>query len=582
MAENRINYRDRVRSIKYPSEGDIKYNLWDPRFPPFDPVILLKELSQPMCPKYYYLKNIKGRNPLPHVIYRAPEQEINDNTLFRNYYRLKNSFEIASIDVLKYIVWNEEGHRLVDLPINSIQWRNLFSVFLGPDNLDTIPFLVQLFGRLQEENVLRRYLAEKGNIFFNVQIFNPEILIPPSEDGTPYEIALRRTERHQNPYRFRWNGPFPGFSIINEINFNRNEFVSYLFYTHEFIRLNEEDDHFNEFENQMIIIPSLQKLWLERLALLTLNTEYLQNFNLEFANNSIFQTNLSGEIPPQLDFARFNLRLETLDRTYSENYLNDLNVNMNLRSAQSLIIYKILQGRRPNIILNSNFECLVPDNQRIFCGLSGNLGCNMRDYVRIPPAVVVENVLTFQKYLRDEITLKSSGFYALSLFINNFLELKRHIALWIGNITRKNNVLLYHNNPLFDDDIPREQKLNAAFWSPFLFPVDLEIKLIDEESGTIITDFIENPNKSQNINDIFNYFSQNKTLPIIIGELPIEEYLRNFRRQQSAIWRAANYRLSQDQNETIEEYELRVLSYRLNNNYKRAGEGIFGNRVRFI
>ncbi len=581
ITSERINYRDRTRSINYPNEADLRYNLWNPRFPPFDPVIALKDLSQPFCPKFIFLKNIKGRQPMPHVIFKIPGQEIDDRNVYRHYYRHKNAFDFGVVEILKYIVWNNEGSRLIDLPLETIQWRNLFTQFTDSDHRDAIHYLSRFFQRLQNEGTLGRYQDSRGDIFFNFQIFNPEIILPPSEDGMPYELALRRTERNPNPYRFRWNGLFPGYSIITEINIDRYEIVSYLFYTRDFIRLVPENENFTNFENQMFIIPSLHHLWLNRLALSSLAPEYLQNFVLNFANTEIFQSVLGEEVPSSQDFSRFNLRLETLDQTYTENYLNELRINLPLRTAQTLLMLKLLHGRRPNLILNTNFECLVPDSRGQFCGLSGNLGCRMRDYVQIPPAVVVENVLSFQKYIRDEITLNSSGFYYLFKFIDNLLELKNHIGIWVGQIERRDNMLFFQNR-IFDDDIPREQKLYIAFWSPFLFLVDLEVRLIDEDDGTIITNFLESPIRRQNLNDIFEYFSQNEILPIIIGEFPVEEYIRNFRRQQYAIWRASNFTTTQNDDETIQQYELRVLGERLAQNDKRAGEGIFGNRVRFI
>lgn len=581
MINERINYRDRTRSIKYPNEADLIYNLWNPRVPPFDPVINLKDLSQPFCPKFIFLKNIKGRRSMPHVIFRILGQDVDDQNVYRNYYRHKNAFNLTVIEVLKYIVWNSEAWGLINQPLESVQWRNLFTLFLDLENRDAVPYLLRLFQRLQDEGTLNRYQNSTGNIFFNLQIFNPEIILPVSDDGMPYELALRRTERNPNPYRFRWIGPFPGYSKINEINFDRNEIVSYLFYSRDFIRLDPEQESFIDYENQMYIIPSLHYLWLNRLALSTLAPEYLQDFVLSFANTNIFQSVLGEEIPSPLDFSRFNLRLETLDQTYTENYLDEFRVNLPRRTAQTLLMVKLLHGRRPNLILNTNFDCLVPDSRGQFCGLSGNLGCRMRDYVQIPPAVVVENVLSFQKYIRDEITLNSSGFYYLFVFLNNLLELKNHIGIWVGDVERRDNTLFFQNR-IFEDDIPREQRLYIAFWSPFMFLLDLEVRLIDEDTGTIITDFSENPNRRQNLGDIFEYFSQNEILPIIIGEFPVEEYIRNFRRQQSAIWRASNFTIAQNDGETIEQYELRVLGERLNENDRRAGEGIFGNRVRFI
>ncbi len=581
MIDERINYRDRTRSINYPNESDLRYNLWNPRVPPFDPIIALKDLSQPFCPKFLFLKNIKGRRPQPHVIFRAFDQDVDDQNVFRNYYRYKKAFDSTVIDVLKYIVWNNEAWRLINQPLESIQWRNLFNLFLDHENGDAIPYILRLFQRLQDEGTLNRYRDSIGNIFFNLQLFNPHITLPPSDDGMPYEIALRRTERNPNPYRFRWIDPFPGYSKINEINFDRNEIVSYLFYSRDFIRLEPEHENFTNYENQMFIIPNLHNLWLKRLALSTLAPEFLQEFNLSFANNNIFQSVLREEIPSPHDFTRFNLRLETLDQTYTENYLVEFGVNLPLRTAQTLLMLKLLHGRRPNLILNTDFDCLVAELRGQFCGLRWNLGCSMRDYVQIPPAVVVENVLSFQKYIRDEITLNSSGFYYLFLFLNNLLELKNHIGIWVGEVERRDNILFFQNH-IFEDDIPREQKLYITFWSPFMFLLDLEVRLIDEDIGTIITDFSENPNKRQNLNDIFEYFSQDELLPIIIGEFPVEEYIRNLRRQQSAIWRASNFMTTQNESETIEQYELRVLEERLTNNDRRAGEGIFGNRVRFI
>lgn len=581
MVEERINYRDQTRSINYPNEADLRYNLWNPRAPPFDPVVALKDLCRPFCPKFIFLENIKGRTPQPHVIFRMPGQDINDQNVYRNYYRHKNAFNQTIIEVLKYIIWNNEAWNLIDQPLESIQWRNLFTLFLDPENRDVYPFLLRLFQRLQEEGTLNRYQNSIGNIFFNFQIFNPEINLPVSDDEMPYEIALRRTERNPNPYRFRWIGPFPAYSKINEINFDRNEIVSYLFYSRDFVRLDPEHESFTDYENQMILLPNLHHLWLNRLALSTLAPEYMQDFVLSFANTNIFQSVLGEDIPSPQDFSRFNLRLETLDQTYTENYLEEFRVNLPLRTAQSLLMAKLLHGRRPNLILSTNFECLVPDLRGQFCGLRWNLGCRMRDYVIIPPAVVVENVLSFQKYIRDEITLKSSGFYYLFVFLNNLLELKNHSGIWVGDVERRDNTLFFQNR-IFEDDVPREQKLHTAFWSPFMFLLDLEVRLIDEDTGTVITDFSVNINRRQNLNDIFEHFSQNGALPLIIGEFPIEEYIRNFKRQQTAIWRASNFTSTQNEGENIEQYELRVLGERLNNNDRRAGEGIFGNRVRFI
>ncbi|MHA1233341.1 MAG: hypothetical protein ACTSPQ_22180, partial [Candidatus Helarchaeota archaeon] len=173
-------------------------------------------------------------------------------------------------------------------------------------------------------------------------------------------------------------------------------------------------------------------------------------------------------------------------------------------------------------------------------------------------------------------------FYFLFNFLDDLLELKDHIGLWIGDIRRRNDNLYFQSHDFFDDDIPRDQSLYLTVWSPFLFPTDLKIRLENTDSGTIITDCFDHPNIRQNLNDFFEIFSQNKILPVIIGEFPIKEFMRNYRRQQSAIWHAANFAIPRNEDESIEQYELRVLQRRLAQNDRRAGEAIFGNRVRFI
>ncbi|MBA7682698.1 hypothetical protein ES703_91050 [subsurface metagenome] len=96
------------------------------------------------------------------------------------------------------------------------------------------------------------------------------------------------------------------------------------------------------------------------------------------------------------------------------------NINLPLRTAQALNWIKLVHGRRPRQILNMEDYCLLPDNEHkgSFCGLSFGRGCTMKDYVRIPKAIVAVNIKDFQEFIRDEITLKSADFY----FLQNFLE----------------------------------------------------------------------------------------------------------------------------------------------------------------
>lgn len=580
-----IGYRDVVLTFRRPTENDLIFNLWNPRQPPFDPVLDLRDLSQPHCPKFYYLKHVKGTEPSYSGIFCNPRRPRNNReNNYRLYFRHSRAYKNAIIKILKYIVWNSEGNILIDSPLNSPLWRELFIQVVDPERRDVIPYLERLFRRLQNQHVLEQYRNSIGKFFFKLQVFNPFINLPEDPDGNPYEISLRRTENFPRPYRYRWYGSFAALGIIPEINFERREIVLYSYYTPNFINYNQSSENFTFYEDQMFIIPDLHLLWLFRLALSSMDSSYLQQFAINLVDFPIFQT-VSGDIPSSVEFARFNLRLETIDRTYTENLLERYNINLPLRTAQALNWIKLVHGRRPRQILNMEDYCLLPDieHKATFCGLSFGRGCTMKDYVRIPKATVSVIVKDFQVFLRDEITLKSADFYYLQHFLRNrILELQDYLSIWLGKIKLENNDLIYENNEFLEDKIARGQDLHCAFWSPYLFFPDLVIQLEDREENTIINESNQSGTNEQSLRRLFSIFSIDNKLDIILGDLPTLENFRIYRRQQRAIWRANNFGESMNEDETLEDFEIKVLTRRLSENDRRAGEAIFGDRVRFI
>ncbi|MBA7682697.1 hypothetical protein ES703_91049 [subsurface metagenome] len=256
-------YRDIVLTFRRPTENDLIFNLWNPRQPPFDPVLDLRDLSQPHCPKFYFLKHVRGSEPFYSTILRNPRLPRNTRgNEYRLYFRHRRAYDKAVIKILKYIAWNSEGNRLINTPLNAPLWRELFIQVVDPERRDIIPYLERLFRRLQNQQVLDRYRNSRGNVFFKFQIFNPFITLPEDPSGNPYEIALRRTEYYPRPYRYRWLGSFAALGIIPEINFERREIVIYSFYTPNFINFNPNSENFSFYEDQMFIVPKLHLLFL--------------------------------------------------------------------------------------------------------------------------------------------------------------------------------------------------------------------------------------------------------------------------------------------------------------------------------
>jgi len=584
---NSQRYNDRLLGFRYPSLADLRLFLWKPDFPPFDPIFTFEEICGPFCPKINFFKHIKGQNPAYQGIFRP--YGANLSALYQDYFNQKKQFETSILNLFNHISWNKNGANLVNENLNSAQWDNILRIVTERDNI-LIGHLRRILKRLLEQDTLKQYVNQYGNIFFRIQLFNPEIQLPTNKPE--YRLALRRNERYPVPYRYTWNEQFPAIGMIPEINFEKREIVKYCFYSREFIKLDPLiEPNFEEYERQMFLYPEMHHLWLIRQALTTLKPKFLNQFNIKFVDEDIFSSN-SDDLPSSSEFSNYNLRLETLDESYSYNSLiKQNNVDLSLRTAQSLIILKLIHRRRPNLVLSTEFPCLVDTQRFKFCGYC--YVCGHRDYVQYPIPVVTENIRNFQNHLRDEITLESRGWFYLYKFIDyDILELKNYINIWIGTIKKEKGGFEYENDNYFGDFPPIDKNLKCVFWSPFFILNDLNVKLAEEQDKILIKDSIE-PQvlMSHNLSSIFDLFSRDNRLNVILGEFPsLNDFLLP-RRQQKAIWHACNFSLKQGvgtkkkpvpPNETIEEFEQRVLQHRLSKNDTRAGEAIFGDRVRYL
>ena len=528
------------------------------------------------CPYYAYYKNLIGLNPFErNICFVSP----NSGAPYTGYERDLREFHRVIVETLKNIVWNDRFRNLANQdPEESEHWRNFLGSILNNDQNYLEPHLLRMLGRLLRDRVLEDYPNYRGRVFFNFQIFNPEFFIDQNSRNRIFNLETSPNVRRQNQRIFRWNDFFSAFAELQEFNLERREIVLYWFYTEDFIPQNVfQSSDFRERELHFIIDPLLLYLWSIRSCLSSLENQYGNDFRIRYVIQDIYSP-IQNLIPNGMEIQNFSLRLETLDRTYGE---NDISFNPENIIAERLIEQQLSMRNDYWRIFHLERYCPRGQPRDPLCNV--RWACGMRDFVTMPRPLVTRNVKFFQKSLQDEITLACKKFYYLYRFmLNDTQEYRRRYNFWIGDIVRVEENYIYEDfiNLLYNR-APRNRELQCIFLSPFFFPKDYRIRLVENRNQT----FVENVNENQNIFEIKEMYSQNEPLRVMIGKFPRIRSVNLLERQQDNLWRACNFQRNWEMEQEIgdlNQIEQFYLRRRLSQNNKRAGEAIFGDRVHFF
>ncbi len=559
-----------------PSRADLR-RLWNPIIPPFHPIIDLEKISMITCPYLSYYKNIIGLNSFGrNVSLVRPNTEEN----YRGYGRDLREFQRVIIETLKRLVWDDRIINLVNQdPEDSDGWHRFIRSILNVEQQYLESHLIGLLSRLHNDNILQEYPNYRGRIIFNLQVFNPEIFIDTNRHDRVFELPTRRTVQNQVQRNFQWRGSFPGYSLLQELNLERHELVIYYYYNREFIPTEEiSQTNFANRELHFFINPLLLFLWSSRLALGSLGNQFLSDFRLQYILSDIY-TPIQNILPNSSEILNYNLRVETIDSTYTQ---DDIFFNTEETLAQNFIVHQLTQRNDAWRTFQLERYCPIGGRKDRFCNISW--ACRMREFVTLPKPLVTRNVRKFQRSLRDEITLAYKNFYYLYRFIfDEPDEYRRHLSFWLGDVSALGDAYIYTDliNPLYDR-APRERDLTCIFLTPFVFPKDYILRLID--NGEITE--IEVLNESQSILHIKELISPRSPMRIMVGYFPEIKDTTLLKRQQDNLWRACNFQsnweMEQEFHGDLETIEMEYLRRRLSQNQRRAGEVIFGNRVRFI
>lgn len=262
-------------------------NLWNPNFPPFDPIIDLKNLAFITCPYYSYYKNLIGLNPFQrNICFVSP----NSGNTYTGYERDLREFNRVIVETLKNLVWNGRFQNLANQdPEESEHWRNFLRSIINDDQLYLEPHLLRMLGRLFRDRVLENYPNYHGRILFNFQIFNPEFYIDQNNRNQIFNLVTNPNVRSQNQRIFRWSDFFSAFAQLQELNLERREIVLYWFYTEEFIPQNVlQSSNFRDRELHFLIDPLLLYLWSMRSCLSSLENQYGNDFRIRYVIQDIY------------------------------------------------------------------------------------------------------------------------------------------------------------------------------------------------------------------------------------------------------------------------------------------------------
>lgn len=558
-----------------PSRADLR-RLWNPIIPPFHPIINLEKISMIACPYHSYYKNIIGLNSFGRNISLVRP---NTEEKYRGYGRDLREFQRVIIEILKRLVWDDHIIDLVNQdPEDSDRWHRFIRSILNVEQQYLESHITGLLSRLHNEHILQEYPNYKGRLFFNLQVFNPEIFIDTNRHDRVFELPTRRTIQNQVQRNFQWQGSFPGYSLLQELNLERHELVIYYYYTKEFIPAEEiSQTNFINRELHFFINPLLLFLWSSRLALGSLGNQFLNDFRLQYILSDIYSP-LQNILPNSSEILNYNLRVETIENTYTQ---DDITFNPEETLAQDFIVHQLSQRNDAWRTFQLERYCPIGGRKDGFCNISW--ACRMREFVTFPKPLVTRNVRRFQRSLRDEITLGWKKFYYLYRFIfDEPDEYRRHLNFWLGDISTLGDGYIYRDliNPLYDR-APRERDLTCIFLTPFVFPKDYSLRLVDNGE---ITEF-EILNESQSILHIKELISPRNPMRIMVGYFPEIKDIQLLKRQQDNLWRACNFQsnweMEQEFHDDLEAIEMEYLRKRLSQNRRRAGEAIFGNRVRF-
>ncbi len=586
-------------SITYPSISQIK------EFKPFTlkyyPILQLEDIAENPCLRTPYLRILKGYDTY-----------ISKNNIIIPWDSRENIYHMYSQDskifeeiILWMIQYSNIELGLEEEEFEKEIWENRIRNEINEKHHAISDIVIETFKKfIRFEGGFEK--IKENKLLFNVFAFSPSIPVPRDINNVYYTLREYVNEKlinhpeinfkniHHSEYFIDPRADlFPAFGTVPLIDFTKKSIISFKYLSlNWFKNYNSEVDIDAAFK-LAYIFPDLFHLWLWRYAVQNLPDNLSVNFKLTYMDKQIFKANDFPEIENFSEFSNYSINVITPDGIFNDTLINDLDINISKLLTEKLIITTLANSNKPYRARKIDDICPFHDFKEYNLCCHQHFGyrrCMMKDVIKFPPSRFERNVAFFQKFLRNEYNHLSKHYYWLYLTMkaDDIDQCIEQIDMYIGQIYRNIDLkFIYHDKSyeFFFKDAPVDaEPVTIIPWSPFIYSEDWNLKGIIRRINENQYQF-ENTNSSfiRSMNLLLSYFPQNTPLNVILMKSLEEKPLHLIQKEKRALWSIVKHRHDKNEDETDDQFEIRKMQDKLENNSKRAGVAIFGdNDVKYL
>lgn len=543
------------------------------------------------CFRWRFLELIRGSFPRWEFLLRNPR---NPDEEFPQFFNVSRSFSDFIVVLLKALSRSIHPDGILR---NLSHTAQLLEEIRGNAEIEEYHVLAmelvgRLLERLEDNNVLKQFISTESTLY-DLFVINEDFDIFRNNDS-PVTLRTRSQagiglSRQRPSQTFSWRGNIAIYGSIPIINLESKEIR---------VPIPITDNCFNppldlsNIQNtpagirSVFIDKEFHKMWIlrESLAQLVEDRKFRLQLN-DVLGNGLFTSHIDLT---SYDFRSFNIIIDTIEHSI----LMDPQNSFKDQTGQAAIIYCLLYEPYPNIVNNFQDLDLCPmrlgqDPIRYTCPLGRNQGCFMSDRrienLQFPRDKIEKNIHRFLRLLRDELAFEHEVIYKITRLNPDRLdELNFFSNFWVGELYQDNN-----QRWIFRCKMPefwllpqvRDNLYEISLISPSVYEKGPKLRF-DEQLND--TEFVVIPSTFMNPWVEYSPFSGNYPIPCIVGQLSLEEYNINIRRQKKQLVRMIQFTSSSYAGLSIEERENQILRRRLSDRDKRTAMATFGKFARYV
>ncbi|MFX1384745.1 MAG: hypothetical protein ACFFBP_20150 [Promethearchaeota archaeon] len=580
-----INHKPPLSIISKFNPYTLKYN----------PVLRMEDITENICLRTPYLRIMKGHEIYVNKKHLSPPWDA-ENTEYRQYRLHREMYEENILWMIKEIKANSHS---LNSDFDRNYWMKRLKKRIEQEHHNLIEIILDGFEKFIDIEGGYNKLV-RNTFIFQPFLFSPEIPIPKDINNEPFTLKEYVSERKPDEnsdnnkkltYYEYFIDPnstfFSAFGLIPLIDLTDKRLIIFRYLSLEwFNEYKDTTEVRNNFEISYIF-PDLFYLWLFRYSLYNLPDNLFLDLKLTILGKEIYTSNEFPEIESAIDFSNFSIDLLTPYNHYDDDFFKINDIDLKKLLTEKLIIIVLANSNKSYRAKKINEICPFDKiNEYPLCNhhIFSTNQCKMNDYIRFPPREFERNIVFFQKYLRNEYNKSSNYFYWLYQTIeqDDIYQCRRNINVYLGTIIRKKDDEYHYYDKteeiIYESPPSEVEKLNIIPWAPFFYSEKWKIdENLERKKNNFYIFKNNNDNFLNELNILFSYFPNKKEINVLLVSSFDEGPLFLLQKQKKALWNIIKHLHFQEEEESNEEFDLRIMKNKLKNNIKRAGIAIFGN-----